>query len=572
MGHIHDKNIYSENYNYINNIPRYNGGFRINNNNRDFSNNNNAYINNFQTPINNYYGNYNQSNPQIENIINQQYQVNQNNYYQNKINNQNISININSNGKIKENKNSLGTKEILNNNNRPSSPNKKNIYNNNMNPKTYIQQNQYLKQNDKINNNYQNSGQTTINAQKINNINNLYSNQEIYPNLFILDEKVIPRGLENVGATCYMNATLQCFYHVKELSERIINDNLITDKLKLTFCFKGLVEELSGIKYQLVGNKKCIMKDNTNKSVKPIAFKELISEMDILFKGIKANDAKDLILFLLEKMDTELTKRNNNTDKMEMFFGTDEREINPQYFKKYHNSIVCDLFYGFQMSRIVCQGCRNTSKTFSVINFINFPLEKIYNDLNNSKKQINNNMNQQVFVDQNDYLIPNTQVNEINKNFNIESNRKLSLNDCFQMNYKAELLGDDNLMRCSNCNGLCRVIMKNDIYNAPKVLIIILNRGRGNTFQCNVDFPKILDIGKYIFNSSNSPTQTNKIYDLIGFICHLGESSMNGHFIAYCKHFDNKWYIFNDSFVTPYEINGISGTPYLLFYKSRDLK
>ena len=232
-----------------------------------------------------------------------------------------------------------------------------------MNPRTYIQQNQYLKQNDKINNNYQNNGQTTINAQKINNINNLYSNQEIYPNLFILDEKVIPRGLENVGATCYMNATLQCFYHVKELSERIINDNLITDKLKLTFCFKGLVEELSGIKYQLVGNKKYIMKDNTNKSVKPIAFKELISEMDILFKGIKANDAKDLILFLLEKMDTELTKRNNNTDKMEMFFGTDEREINQQYFKKYHNSIVCDLFYGFQMSRIVCQGCRNTSKT-----------------------------------------------------------------------------------------------------------------------------------------------------------------------------------------------------------------
>ena len=59
MGHIHDNNIYRENYNN-NNIPNYNGGFRINSNYRDFSNNNNAYINNFQTPINNYYGNYNQ--------------------------------------------------------------------------------------------------------------------------------------------------------------------------------------------------------------------------------------------------------------------------------------------------------------------------------------------------------------------------------------------------------------------------------------------------------------------------------------------------------------------------------
>ena len=30
MGHIHDKYIYRENYNYNNNIPNYNGGFRIN--------------------------------------------------------------------------------------------------------------------------------------------------------------------------------------------------------------------------------------------------------------------------------------------------------------------------------------------------------------------------------------------------------------------------------------------------------------------------------------------------------------------------------------------------------------
>ena len=44
--------------------------------------------------------------------------------------------------------------------------------------------------------------------------------------------------------------------------------------------------------------------------VKPMAFKDLISEKNPLFKGIKANDSKDLVLFLLENMDSELTKRN----------------------------------------------------------------------------------------------------------------------------------------------------------------------------------------------------------------------------------------------------------------------
>ncbi len=40
-----------------------------------------------------------------------------------------------------------------------------------------------------------------------------------------MEEKDIPilRGLNNIGATCYMNATLQCLSNTKPLTEFFLN-------------------------------------------------------------------------------------------------------------------------------------------------------------------------------------------------------------------------------------------------------------------------------------------------------------------------------------------------------------
>ena len=61
-------------------------------------------------------------------------------------------------------------------------------------------------------------------------------------------------------------------------------------------------------------------------------------------------------------------------------------------------------------------------------------------------------------------------------------------------------------------------------------------------------------------------------YELIGVITHIGESSMSGHFIAYCKDpISNNWHKYNDAIVT--EVNNFQeevinfAMPYLLFYQ-----
>ena len=615
----------NNNYNnLINDISHQNGNqFNYNNNNGANQDFNYLFSQPKQNQINNFHFNQNNVNDARNLNINQ----NSGNFNQNPIYNQfrKGSNNRNNNNQGQKNNNYFNqiynyqdtnqNQNIfnINLNNKNSSPyNNTNLLNNQNNNQNNIQYNyQNVEQNNHNNQNYYNQPNTSGN-----NMQNL--NPKTYagviPSRVSLDFLVRARGLDNVGATCYMNATLQCFYHVKGLSENLINDNKIYSNLKLTSCYKNLVEELAGCKNR---NKFFIRKNNLvedeslKDSIKPSKFKDLISEMNPLFKGVQANDSKDLILFLLETMDKELTLRNNNKKEMETFYGNNTEDMEPQNFKKYHNSIFSEIFYGFQKSVVKCLRCQNENSTYSVMNFLLFPLEKIYNDLNKQKNNnINNNNinnyymnNNNMFYNMdnmnNNYMYRNMDYNmngfysnnfynfrngvnnnmnslnprtiaqsRFNRSSNIkkEEKKKLTLDDCFKMNKNIENLVGDNRIYCNNCRSQQDGVMFDEIHKAPNVLIIILNRGRGNVFECDVDFPQDLDLSNYITNPM-SP----KNYELIGVISHLGESSMEGHFIAYCKHFDGNWYLFNDSIVKPVAGDGMySGIPYILFYKNKN--
>ena len=395
------------------------------------------------------------------------------------------------------------------------------------------------------------------------------------------------RGLANIGATCYMNATLQCFYHVKALSENLINDKQIHDKMEITFCYKQLIEELTGCsnRQRFRIDMQNYRQDQKLKDyIEPHKFKDLIGEKNPLFKGIKACDSKDLIIFLLDNMDNELTMKNNGNDKKEIFYGNDPSQMEKEAFKKYHNSIVADLFYGFQRSSMICSFCKKADNTYSVFNFLIFPLEKIYNSLNkNNNTQIkrntiyNNNFNNMFNNYYNNDIYSNYYSNDNNYNnyynyFNDlnlqkEDKKKLTLYQCFTEHQKEEKLSGPNRIYCNQCKNYRDAITKDEIYKAPNVLILIINRGKGNIFECDLDFPTELNISQFV-NDNHSP----KMYDLIGVISHLGESSMEGHFIAMCKHFDGNWYLFNDARVVQINEKDIyKGTPYILFYQNKNI-
>ena len=370
---------------------------------------------------------------------------------------------------------------------------------------------------------------------------NLSHNFKIFDINKLKSDKFRLIGLANVGATCYMNATLQCLINVPQLTKYLLIDTV----------YKEITEnnnkyELSSAYCNLLYHVCC--DDNINNYFEPKVFKDVIGWKNPLFKGINANDSKDLINFMLEEMNQELIKlnpnknQNNNMNMNNQIDQTNKYDVLNSFksdFSKNNNSIIAKNFFFITESKTKCRGCNIFKYNYQVLYLLEFPLEVVFN-----------------------YCISN--------NINVIDNygkKYISLKQCFK-NYMipTQFVGENQLY-CNNCNRLSDAICMNRIYSLPPTLIIILNRGKGKIFDCIVDFPPKINLENYVL-CPQSITQ----YELRGVITHLGESGMSGHFIAFCKHrIDNNWYKYNDAIVTYCDDQNNDykkGTPYILFYES----
>ena len=289
-------------------------------------------------------------------------------------------------------------------------------------------------------------------------------------------------GLENFGSVSYMNSLLQCMAHCREISEKILTwynyskDNNKKSK-QLSYSYAELLDYL----YSLNASKG-INNNYQKKYYSPRKFKEIIGKFNSLFQGIQIGDSKDIIHFIIEKMNEELNPlggnviNNNNTNDSDNIIIDKSNELLVfnkfrNNFNKYFHSFLSEYLYAILKTVTVCCTCNSMTFNFQAYNFLIFPLLQTKN-----------------------YIMNNTQ----NRYFNAQ-NYVLNLYDCFKYFQKIDYFIGQNRSYCKKCESFQNSYICNSLYNVPTILIIVLDRGNNNNdFKEKVNFDTKLDLSNFI--------------------------------------------------------------------------
>ena len=425
-----------------------------------------------------------------------------------------------------------------------------NININNSDPQNNIKINNNIIQNN-INNNkiiiLNNNDNNLSNSSNLSNINLSFNNEK--DTNFFQNVQIKEVGFKNFGNSCYINAVLECLIHIPELVKYFLKKDDYDNNMPVSLAFKLLLHQIY-YPNNFMGN------INYNIDECLALFCQVINILNNNFSVSVPNDAKDFLIFLIEKLHREL---NKSYVKKEQKMIQPHNLVNPkdplynfiQYFSQNYNSKISDLFNWTNQIRRVCSNCKSQILSYQTFPYLILDLEKtrrqiFESDISNYHKS---KIKDEIW--QNDY-------------YDARENIPINLIDCIK--YYGSYVNTFEFF-CPLCKTNCQQNTVNRIYMSPYVFIFILNRGKNNIFSVKMNYPPVIDLSKEV-ESVKSPT----VYELTGVITHLGVSGPNGHFIAFCKNIHTqKWFKYNDD--KYYEADNFNvhneGIAYILFYSHK---
>ena len=346
-----------------------------------------------------------------------------------------------------------------------------------------------------------------------NQINNIVSNQII--------NNQIPKKVFLFNNINIFNSFLIMFNHIIYVNNYL---NYCEDKIKNFICENGEYC-LTGILYYI---NKYLWAENPEeiKSKNDFSFiyesflnffihnKFQISNYESYLYDV--NNTIDIICFIFNKLNEELTFLNKKYNPIIQFFNSNDMQLNTfmNNLRTNNISIISDYFTGIYTTNYFCNNCMMKYNEYNPIHYLMFDLSKIF---------MNNQFN--------------------NSNLNIY----ICINQEFNQTY---------FFSCA-CGGNAGKNMQ--FYLFPNILTIILKNNFGNFFiNDNIDLTNYT----YIKEFNN--------YYLIAILC---KYTFNNTYITYCFNYkDNNWYCFENNQINDYKVTYLDANaiPYALVYQKFD--
>ena len=373
-------------------------------------------------------------------------------------------------------------------------------------------------------------------------------------------------GLEKVDGPINLIAILQCFAHIPELAEGV-----------LELGYKKFFKERKNIKLSrnfatIVNNIFFPIKfNNTSRKYSPEIFVQTFLNLYPQENPTNYINTLKIVKFMIETFHDELNIKKNNTEddedsvldneeeekneKENNFDNSNEKDVLVRFLTKLtenNNSLISKLFFGLIKYKCVCNKCGNMIYAFDYYSYLFFDLLKIRQYKSNNKFG-NNNSNFLSLNDCLDYFCRPINISNSLKNIQKTFYEKFNVNK------------DNGKIFCKKCQEEKFNTLYKSIYSACTILPIILERGNDDNYYINeLKFPDELNLENYVeFNKSI------KKYYLCGVVSNLGRNNTLGQFCAYCRMVPNgAWYCYKNekvNYCSPEDVHQ-KGVPYMLFY------